>query len=581
MAIRIFFDGECPFCSSYVRLLNLRAAHGEPQLIDLRQNPKELKILRSSGFDLDKGMIVFVDDRWYFGDRAVHVLAALSTSSTAFNKINRILFSLPYLARWIYPILRMGRNILLFVLGRKRLEMEQVEDLASFALFNAAWGLFAVFHAISYCFFSYGSNVKFSTVLIGFLGAALLLRPYSMRLFTGLILTMMLDALLQPPLLSNHTIIKNFVLLAMAAAGTRQLWLGGRWTDFYADFAPIGRMLLVTMYIFGIFHKLNWDFLNPEVSCAVALWRAMPLPLSYFDSAAMHYLTIYGTFFIEGLILLLLLMRRSRHLGVALGITFHALLALSDYAMYVQFSMLAVALHMLFLERHDALAFQSSALWLHAGKKFHTRRGYGLFCGWLLLVIFLVWNGGYTEVAVVWMPIVLLFAWLCLTVRHNASEVGAASLLCSPALLLNLFSIFFFLNCAAPYFGLKTSQSINMFANLQLEGGRSNHLIFFRPPGPFNYLADIVSVKKSSGSALFSYAESTGLKLTYYQLLDEIERHPDFLVSFERNGVFLANQNARSLDADIKSILHPRWIRYWFHFNVVDLSSPKRCAIDR
>lgn len=478
--------------------------------------------------------------------------------------------------------MRAGRNLTLFFLGRDRWVSESASELASAGLFNIAFALFAILHAISYSFFSYGATVYASTVLIGIFGVALFLTPTSMRLFAGLMLTLMFDALQQPPLNSNHTIIKNFLLLVMAIAGLRQLWRGGRWSDFYADFAPVGRVLLVTMYVFGIFHKINRDFLNPEVSCAVALWRAMPPPLSYLDNVAVHQMAIYGTFLAEGTILLLLLMRRTRLWGVAFGIAFHALLALSSYAMYVQFSMLAVALHMLFIERHDAARIQASVPWSRVQSGLHSPRGYAMFAGWLVLMVFLGWNSGYTEISVVWMPSVLFLAWMCLTVRHESDEAaGAISQLWSPALIANLVSVLFFLNCAAPYLGLKTSQSINMFANLQLEGGKSNHLLLSNPPGPFGYLADVVTITSSSGSPLLSYVRQDGLKLTYYQLLDHLERNSGARVSFEHGGERFVDQDAQSLASEIKKVLHPRWVRFWFHFTVVDLSSPKPCAIDR
>lgn len=582
MPVRIFFDGDCPFCSRYVGLLRLREAHGEPQLFDLRENPNEVRRLRDLGYDPDQGMAVSVDSCLYFGDQAIHILAGLSTQSTAFNRINRILFSSSRTARWAYPILRIGRNLALFALGRKPLVLESSDELASFVLFNSAWGLFALLHSISYSFFSYGSGVYLSTVLIGALGAALMVRPSSKRLFSGLLLVLIIDALLQPPLNSNHTIIKNFLLAAMSVAGLRQLWRGGRWGDFYGDFAPVGRVLLVTMYIFGIFHKVNRDFLNPDVSCAVALWRAMPPPLSYLDNPAVQQVAIYGTFVAEGLILLLLLLRRTRHWGIAAGIAFHSLLALSSYAMYVQFSMLTVALHMFFVERHDAVRMQSAAIWQRLQTTLRTVRGYWMLGAWLALLIFLGWNSGYSEISIVWMPSVLLLAWLCLKVRHDSQHSdGALSQLRSPALLANVLSVLFFLNCAAPYLGLKTSQSINMFANLQLEGGRSNHLVLPNPPGPFGYMADVVTITAASGSPVLEYVRSQGLKVTYYHLLDQLERDPKITVSFERAGRTFPRQNAVSLADEIKRLLHPRWVRYWFHFSVVDMTSPKPCAIDR
>jgi predicted DCC family thiol-disulfide oxidoreductase YuxK len=581
MAIQIFYDGDCPFCAGYMQLLRLREAHGAPELIDLRKNPRALQKLSGLDVDLDQGMMVIVDGEQYFGAQAMFVLNQLSTSHTGFNRINRFLFSKRKLANLVYPVLRAGRNITLFMMGRQRL-VEQKSDATSFGLFKSAWGLFALLHAVSYSFFSYGSEFYLTTGMIGVMGVVLLLKPASNRAFCVLLLMLLVDAWLQMPLISNHTIIKNFLILAMLVAGIRQLLRGGRWSDFYADFAPVGRALLVTMYVFGIFHKLNRDFLDPAVSCAVVLWRAMPPPLSYIDSPLMHQIAIYGTFLVESVILVLLMARRTRHWGVAIGIGFHSLLALSSYAMYVQFSMLTIALHMLFIEQRDAEKIQSSATWQRLQLKLHTNRGYIAFATWLSLMVFLGWNGGYSEISIVWMPSVLLLAWLCLTIRHSSQDcAGPFSQFRSPALLVNVLSLAFFLNCAAPYLGLKTSQSVNMFANLQLEGGRSNHLLLSGSPKPFGYMADLVTVTGGGGSPTLEYVKNTGLKMTYYHLLDQLERNPDITVSFERDGQIFSRQTAVSLSSEIQRVLHPRWIRNWFHFNVVDMTSPKPCAIDR
>ena len=44
--------------------------------------------------------------------------------------------------------------------------------------------------------------------------------------------------------------------------------LPGRATD--EQLRLVARYLLAIMYFYGIFHKINTDFLNPQVSCAVA-----------------------------------------------------------------------------------------------------------------------------------------------------------------------------------------------------------------------------------------------------------------------------------------------------------------------
>src|SRR5690606_42095503 len=76
----------------------------------------------------------------------------------------------------------------------------------------------------------------------------LLLRPASTRLAAMLLLTFMVDAWAQLPVHSNHTMMKNVLLLAMAACAIRQMWRGGDWSAFFNDFAPTGRVLLLVTH---------------------------------------------------------------------------------------------------------------------------------------------------------------------------------------------------------------------------------------------------------------------------------------------------------------------------------------------
>src|SRR5690606_10393429 len=63
-----------------------------------------------------------------------------------------------------------------------------------------------------------------------------------------LLLTFMVDAWAQLPVHSNHTMMKNVLLLAMAACAIRQMWRGGDWSAFFNDFAPTGRVLLLVTH---------------------------------------------------------------------------------------------------------------------------------------------------------------------------------------------------------------------------------------------------------------------------------------------------------------------------------------------
>lgn len=119
--ITIIYDGDCPFCSAYVRMVRLKEAVEPVRLIDARSRQDLVRGLRAQGFDLDRGMVVQMDGTTYHGAKAMHVLSLMTTRLGAFNRLVRPAFSNPKVARAIYPVLVAGRNAVLFVLGRGRI----------------------------------------------------------------------------------------------------------------------------------------------------------------------------------------------------------------------------------------------------------------------------------------------------------------------------------------------------------------------------------------------------------------------------------------------------------------------------
>jgi hypothetical protein len=89
---------------------------------DLRENPGKVAEFRAMGHDVDEGMVVVLDDQIYHGEEAIHVLALLSTPVGLFNTINRWVFSRRRLAKVAYPVLVGGRNLLLLLLGRGKIQ---------------------------------------------------------------------------------------------------------------------------------------------------------------------------------------------------------------------------------------------------------------------------------------------------------------------------------------------------------------------------------------------------------------------------------------------------------------------------
>lgn len=117
----LLYDGECPFCTSYVSYVRLRETAGPVTLADARQYPDLVAEAHARGFDIDVGMVLKLDGRYYFGGDCIHALSLLTTPSGVFNRVNRVLFKSRAIARFAYPILRTGRNLALVVLGRRRI----------------------------------------------------------------------------------------------------------------------------------------------------------------------------------------------------------------------------------------------------------------------------------------------------------------------------------------------------------------------------------------------------------------------------------------------------------------------------
>ena len=578
MTVRVYYDGDCPFCAGYVRMTRLREAAGTVELVDLRADADARARWTAAGLDPDRGMIVETPGTTLHGADAMAALAAMGTPIGALNRATAAVLSRPRLAALLYPLLRAGRNLTLTLLDRPALRATDTGEAALFAIFARFLGLMSVLHVFIYYFRYTPLQPQPTSLPLLLLGLWMIFSPGSKRVFVGLIALLSLDGWLHAPIYSNHTILKNFLMLTVIGAGLWHWLRGSRWEVFFRDVRPVARCMLLVMYTFGIFHKINTDFLDPAVSCAVALWRLMPPPLVWIDAGPMHYLAIYGTFATEGLIMLLLIVPRWRHLGIVLGIGFHSLLALSAYAMYPVFSTLSIALHTLFIAPAAAVRITESGMYRRLDARLNSLAGVGfLLAAFALIAVFAAFRD-YNMVALVWLLLVL---WpLAIIARYGRSEPPerGARFFWSPLPVLNLVTLAFFLNCAAPFLGLKTAQAMNMFANLRLEGGVSNHLVLRTPPGPFTYLADLVTITEVEGAPyLERMSQRRDTSLVYYHFLSELEANPEARVTYIRNGVAHTDRRAGDVLAEDGGLLHPSWARKYFHFRPVSLTQPTPC----
>ena len=582
MAVTIYYDGDCPFCSRYVRLLRLRQAAGVVKLVDLRDDARIRRDLEDGGLDPDQGMIVETGGRRFGGADAVNALALLSTSSDLFNRANRFLLSSPPLAGLIYPILRSGRWLTLFLLGRDGLAEEDPGLAARAEIFGSFFALFSIFHFFNYAFEYDRFPPQWDQVALMLSAMALLLSPRSARLLWLVMLVSTISTMVQAPTHSNHTVVRSAVLVGYWASFCFAMARGSARSAVFANFTIAGQGTLLVMYAFGVFHKLNADFLNPATSCAVALWQRMPAPINWLDGPLIHQATIYGTFIVEAAIVLMLLTARLRHYGIFAGILFHILLALSNYAMYITFTMLSMTLHTLFLSGGGARRIVESRghriLRMRLTDPVYAATG-------LLLITALALAAAieqYSLATALALPFVLPFCLLVICHGRSTSSLlspGRPGHNRAAVSIGTIVTVLFFANCAMPYLGLKSAQAVNMFANLRLEGGVSNHLVLPRPPEPFDYLEDVAVIHDSGGNGGLEWFRREGYAIVYYDLLVRLQRNPDILVSFDRGGRRYENVGAADLTTDMSGRLHPAWFRKWFHFQPVKLERPKPCGV--
>lgn len=573
MALTLYYDGECPLCARYVTMLRL--SRGQPvRLVDLRSAPDRRAELEAQGFELDQGMVVEQDGCRYAGAAAVNVLAMLSTPSDVFNRINRLVFGSPLLARLLYPLLRMGRWLLLFLLGKPLISEEK--SSARQTIFTICFALFSIFHFGNYAF-SYGRIPEWDMILL--LGTAIFsfIKPQSARTLFLLMLISTISGWVQAPAQSNHTITRNFLLLgywlAFAVAMIRNRPAG----SVFSAFALAGQAVLLVMYIFGIFHKLNTDFLDPAVSCAVTLWQLMPVPLSLWQGPLIENAAIYGTFIVEGCIALALLVPRWRHYGIAAGMAFHLLLAMSSYAMYISFTMLSIAMHSLFLSETAARNVMESAPMMQLRARMRHPLYFLGAIALLLTIAVLAFSGEYGLASIFALPLVLPYCLIIL--RYGRSDEpllprGRPAVLAVGAIT---FAAFFF-NGATPYLGLKTAQSLNMFANLRLEQGVSNHLVFSGAHRPFGYLEQVAMIEDGAGARAMERAKRRGFGVVYYDVLAFLADNPDKRLTFTLDGRRYDQVSAADMHDEIEATLHPAWFRKWFHFQLVQLERPEKCS---
>lgn len=114
----IVYDGECPFCSNYVRLMALRKSVDNVALINARTQHPVVQKLIDLGYDLNEGMAAIYGDTIYYGSDAVVVISSMSGERGWLARSIARLLRDQRRAKLLYPVMKVGRRIVLTILGK-------------------------------------------------------------------------------------------------------------------------------------------------------------------------------------------------------------------------------------------------------------------------------------------------------------------------------------------------------------------------------------------------------------------------------------------------------------------------------
>ena len=113
------YDGECPFCSHFAQLLELKRSLPSLEIIDGRDNLPKLTKLYQNGYDLNKGAILINDGKILHGADAIQwICTEIKDPNDSLLEFLRIIFKSKRRVHILFPFLLWSRRLLLSIKGK-------------------------------------------------------------------------------------------------------------------------------------------------------------------------------------------------------------------------------------------------------------------------------------------------------------------------------------------------------------------------------------------------------------------------------------------------------------------------------
>lgn len=401
----------------------------------------------------------------------------------------------------------------IFEVGESELRMSgKSVKIPQHTLLQFRFSCFAVLLAISGYIHHLNFGLAHESGVFGYLHYLaiflLITKPGSLRFFVFYLLSSWATLFVIFERLANHLVFECIVtctLLAVFAYSVAKERSLPSSTKFYARFAPLARTQLLILYSFAFLAKLNTDFFKTSVSCAnrflhdiASFFHLQQLEAirTLLNSQTTSHCIIGGTVLVEGLIPLLLAIRKTRNFGVLLGIVFHLTMGLVPALGVSSFSNLAFAFLFLFLSDDAAIQLERLVQRYSPLTKASPNRvlafeiSLAIFAFVSIWIQFTVFDKSLPFLITIWIIIAtsvacLLIAAILISFRHPSSQREPSApqkvhFTVLPKWLFVMMLAPILVNGLAPYLALKTQTSFTMYSNLRTLGPKPNHLII--PP---------------------------------------------------------------------------------------------------
>ncbi|MEI7992638.1 MAG: hypothetical protein WCH93_09435, partial [Actinomycetota bacterium] len=354
--------------------------------------------------------------------------------------------------------------------------------------FATLWGFSILFHLLNagptYRMFAHPRAASWWGLAIGVLAVALIARPDSLVALAGLGVAVPVLAWFEAPVMGNHwlvvTLISVAFLLTLVIGVVRSRSMRGNLVDVETALMPVARAVFFVFYTCTTLSKINRAFLNPVVSCATFFtdetarslgWKSLDTAASPFWGRAIAIAVIV----IELSVVALLIVRRTRVLGVFVAVLFHGVIGLDGAHSFADFSALVYALLLLFLPADFFVAV------IDRFAKFAQVVGriVRLICVAVLVLVLVLqgltlsntWAHAMVDVRnVIWrlfsLGAALVMGWYLLRRSGIGVDPSERASVLPTARWVLVIPVIALLNGVTPYVGVKTAYSWNMYSNL-------------------------------------------------------------------------------------------------------------------